>query len=102
MFLGAEMSDERFDRIEQRLDGLETGQTALRDEFRVRFDELGRHMRVRHEDVIARIAAIPEHTGPSKAEFDEHRQTIDRRVDTLESVVRQHSSEIAGLRRPTD
>ena len=56
------MSEERFDRIEQRLDRLETGQKALHDDLgdlgqqlRMQSDDLGRQMRVLHEDLVDRI-----------------------------------------------
>jgi hypothetical protein len=55
-----------------------------------------------HEDVIARIAAIPEYSGPTKGEiqqgFAELRETIERRLDPLESIVRQHTIEIERLK----
>ena len=82
------MSEERFDRIEKRLDGLHG-----------RIDDLDRHMHVLHEDVIARIAAIPEYSGPTKAEFAELREMIERRLDPLERVVRQHGADIERLKR---
>ena len=50
-------------------------------------------MHVLHEGVIARIAAIPEYTDPTKAEMDQGfadlRETITRRLDPLEATVRQ-------------
>lgn len=75
------MSEERFDRLEQRLDGLD------------------RQMRVVHEDVIDRIAAIPERVGPTREEFGELRDLMIRRFDTLEAVVRQHNVQIAQLKQ---
>jgi hypothetical protein len=60
----------------------------------VGIDDLGRQMRVLHEDVLARIAAIPEYTGPTKVEMDEGfadlKEAIFRRLDPLEATVRQH------------
>jgi hypothetical protein len=60
-------------------------------------------MHVLHEDVIARIAAIPEYTGPTKAEMDQGfadvREMISRRLDPLEATVRQHSIDIEQLKR---
>jgi hypothetical protein len=60
-------------------------------------------MHVLHEDVIARIAAIPEYTGPTRAEMDQGfadiRELIGRRLDPLEATVRQHSIEIERLKR---
>jgi archaellum component FlaC len=121
------MSEERFDRIEHRLDRLEVGQNELKAQLTAqgrrldghdgRFDaldrrvesletrvtDLARHMHVLHEDVIARIAAIPEYTGPTKAEmnhgFADLREMIGRRLDPLEATVRQHSIDIERLKQ---
>jgi hypothetical protein len=56
-------------------------------------------MHVLHEDVIARIAAIPEYAGPTKAEFAELKEMIGRRLDPLEVTVRHHTVEIERLKR---
>jgi len=68
-----------------------------------RIDDVDRHMHVLHEDVIAHIAAIPEYTGPTKAEmehgFAELREMIDRRMVPLEATVRQHSLDIERLKQ---
>jgi len=60
-------------------------------------------MHVLHEDVIARIAAIPDYSGLMKAEIAhgvaELREVIERRLDPLEAVVRQHSIEIERLKQ---
>jgi hypothetical protein len=60
-------------------------------------------MHVLHEDVIARIAAIPKYTGPTRAEveqgFADLRELIERRLDPLEAVVRQHSIDIEHLKQ---
>ena len=96
------MSEERFDRIEQRLDRLEAGQVGLRNHvgrLDRRFDDLDRHMHVLHEDVIARIAAIPEYAGPTRAAFTELREIIERRLDPFEATVRQHTIEIERLKQ---
>ena len=100
------MSEERFDRIEQRLDRLETGQVELKadvdrhfDAIDQRFDELREHMGTLHEVLIARIAALPERSGPTQAEFAEERSTVDGRLQVLEAVARQHSADIDGLKR---
>jgi hypothetical protein len=104
------MSEERFDRIEQRLDRLEAGQSDLRTDLNAhvgrlegRIDDLDRHMHVLHEDVIARIAAIPEYTGPTKAEMDQGfadlREMISRRLDPLDATVRQHTIDIERLKQ---
>ena len=50
--------DARFDSVEQVLISLQTQITSNHREFRERFDELGRHMRVLHEELIDRIATI--------------------------------------------
>jgi chromosome segregation ATPase len=93
------MSEEHFDRIEQRLDRLKGGQQQLRADL----GDLDRHMHVLHEDVIARIAAIPEYSGPTRAEmqqsFADLRETIERRLDPLEATVRQHTIEIERLKQ---
>jgi hypothetical protein len=64
-------ADERFNRIEQRLDRLETGQTqlgiSLQSHMDSRFDELGRQMRVLHEDLLARIAGSRESPRDTRA-----------------------------------
>ena len=62
------MSEERFDRIEQRLDRLEAGFVRLDGRLDdltghvvrldSRIDDLGRHMRVLHEDTIARTLGV--------------------------------------------
>ncbi len=105
--------DQRFDRVDQRLDGLdrrmdgldrrmdrlETGQNDLRNDLNGGLEDLGRQMRVLHEDAIARIAATPEYTGPTKAEFAELRDMIGRRLDPLEAAVRDHSVRIGRLER---
>lgn len=97
------MSEERFDRIERRLDSLETGQTELRVHMDTRFEELGRHMRILHNDAIARIATVAEYTSALSARmdarFDEVLDVIGRRLDPLEATVRQHSVEIERLKQ---
>jgi hypothetical protein len=96
------MSEERFDRIERQLDRLESGQSELKADVRRvggRVEELDRHVHVLHEDVIARIAAVPEYTGPTRAEFAELRELIGRRIDPLEATVRHHSVEIERLKQ---
>ena len=50
--------NERFDAVEQVLISLQTQITSNHREATGRFDELGRHMRVLHEDLIDRIAKI--------------------------------------------
>jgi chromosome segregation ATPase len=80
--------DGRVDKLDGRIGKLEN-----------RVGDLDRHMHVLHEDVIARIAAIPEYSGPTKAEFAELREMIERRLDPLERVVRRHDADIERLKR---
>jgi chromosome segregation ATPase len=107
--------DRRFDRVDERVDTLESGQAELQGEttrlstemaaFRThvdaRFEELGRHMRVLHEDALDRIAAVAEHTMAMSARmdqrFDEVLEAIGRRLDPLDATVRDHSARIGRL-----
>jgi archaellum component FlaC len=110
------MSEQRFNRIEERLDRLDgrmdkldgrmNGLDGRMDGFDARMDRLenrvgdvDRYMHVLHEDVIARIAAIPEYSGPTRTEFAEFRELIERRLDPLERLVRQHDADIERLKR---
>jgi hypothetical protein len=83
------MSEERFDRIDRKLTELDTG---LGDVNR-RIDDLDRHMHVLHEDVIGRIAAMPDNTARLEARMDrgfaDLKETIGRRLDPLEAAVRR-------------
>ena len=60
-----------------------------------RLDDLDRHMHVLHEDVLDRIAAIPDSARRIEAKMDEGfadlKETIARRLDPLEAAVLQHS-----------
>jgi chromosome segregation ATPase len=87
--------DQRFGQVKERLDRLETGQGKMSD----RIEALDQHMHVLHEDVIARIAATREYTGPTRAEFAELKEMLGRRLDPLEATVRLHSREIDKLKR---
>jgi DNA anti-recombination protein RmuC len=69
-------------------------------QMRVMYEDLSGHMRVLHEDLVDRIKAIPGHTGPTRAEFDDYRETTDRRISPLELAVRQHSADIKMLKSP--
>jgi hypothetical protein len=96
------MSEQRFNRIEERLDRLDGRMDKLDGRFdvlEVRIGDVDRHMHVLHEDVIARIAAIPEYSGPTRTEFAEFRKLIERRLDPLERLVRQHDADIERLKR---
>jgi hypothetical protein len=105
--------DERFERIEGRLDTLTAGQAELRADvaglkadvagLKTDVGDLRRHMGVLHEDVIARIRAIPDPTDPlmraMRAEFAQLREEMDRRFVPLEATVRQHSIDIELLKQ---
>jgi hypothetical protein len=88
------MSDERFARLESKVDQLDT--KVDRQGI-----DLSRQMRVLHEDLISRIAAIPDPTPAItrmfKAEMAELREAIGRRLDPLEATVREHSATLARL-----
>jgi len=75
------MSEERLERIETKVDGLET-----------RFDDLGRHMRVLHEDLVGRIADLAPDYAPIRREFKEAdaelRESIEVRLQPLEAAER--------------
>lgn len=115
------MSEERFDRLEQQIRGLgastdrrfetiegqirdlQTSQKEWRGDLESRLRELstdlGRQLRMFHEDVISRIAATQEYSGVTRQEFGEYKESIEQRVRPLEvlsSVVREHD---ATLRR---
>ena len=93
------MSEERFSRIETKIDGIETkidgietkvdGLEAKVDGLEARIgdldrkidekaDDLGRQMRVLHEDLVGRIAALAP-------EYDE----IDRRIAEGDNKLRE-------------
>jgi len=82
------VSEERFDRIDQALARLETGQVHL--QIRLdgidqrlggvdrrlggvdqRIGELDRHMHVLHEEVLDRIATVPDHMSRLQVKLDE-------------------------------
>lgn len=69
-------------------------------QMRVMYEDLSGQMRVLHEDLVDQIKAIPGHTGPTRAEFDDYRETTDRRISPLELAVRQHSADIKMLKSP--
>jgi chromosome segregation ATPase len=115
--------NERFDRIDTRLDRLKAGQDDLRGDvknlqagqdslrsdvrklqadhgtLRTDLEDLGHEMRVLHDEVLDRIKAIPEYSGPTRAEFAELKEMLGRRLDPLEATVRQHSAEIEHLKQ---
>jgi hypothetical protein len=117
------MSEERFDRIDRTLgelgrrsDGVDQTLSEFRQrfdevdrtlgEFRQRFDrletrmeigfkELGREMRVLHEDVIGRSAGTREPPAVTREDLTQANDGIDRRLIPLEAlppVVRDHSA----------
>lgn len=115
------MVEGRFDRIDARLDRLETGQTDLRrevgrldgrldgiderlngidgrlDGIDGRFVEMRTHMGVLHEDAISRIGAISELPWATKADITKVLDKIDElvagRIVPLEVAVRSLSRE---------
>ena len=72
--LGTQMSDERFTRIETKIDDL---RNELRAEFRSEIGGLRNQMLVLHEDLVGRIAAL----APDYA-------LIDRRIAKSRSELR--------------
>jgi tetrahydromethanopterin S-methyltransferase subunit G len=80
------MSEERFDAIERKLD-------TVAGELRQEIADLGRQMRVLHEDTIDRIAALAPDFGPIRREFTEAdarlHDKIDRRLAPLEAQARR-------------
>jgi small-conductance mechanosensitive channel len=106
---GEDMSEERFERIEGQLDQLTQEVREFKADVNRQFaevkedvkqvkEDLSHQMRVLHEDLVDRIKAIPGHTGPARVEFDEHKETTDRRLSPLELAVRQHSADIKMLK----
>jgi hypothetical protein len=122
------MSEERFERIEGRLTELTHEMREMKADvgrqfaevkedvkqqigevkrqikedvgrqMRVMYEDLSGQMRVLHEDLVDRIAAIPGHTGPTRGEFDDYKETTDRRLSPLELAIRQHSADIKMLK----
>jgi tetrahydromethanopterin S-methyltransferase subunit G len=91
--------DQRFNGIDKRLDGVDQRFDALTAEMKAGFAETRRHAGVLLEEAKDLIRAIPEYSGPSKTEFAELRDLMERRVGTLEKVVRQHGTDISELKR---
>jgi len=83
------MSEERFDRIEARLDRLEGGQEALRADV----GDLRRHMGVLHEEVLDRIQTLAFDPAPLRREYQAGdaivREELSRRIEPLESAMRR-------------
>ena len=85
---------------------LRTEVTELRaevNELRAEVNELRRHMLVLHEDVIDRIAAIPDPTDwilrEMRAGFADMREWVDRRLTPIELLIRQHDVDIRDLKQ---
>jgi len=87
------MSTERFVAIEAKLEELAAGQLDLKRELKTDIQDLGRQMRVLHEDTIDRIAALAPVFGPIRREFAEAdarlRDEIDQRLTPLEAQMRR-------------
>ena len=60
------MSEERFDQLEKQIDAVAGD---LRAEMKQHLDDLGRQMRVLHEETIHRIAALAPDFGPIRREL---------------------------------
>jgi len=109
------MSEERFVAIETRLDSVETKLDSMRQEMREMgqdlrrgmsdlgqelrgemnggLRDLGRQMRVLHEDVIDRIKVLAPDLEPIRREFRAEdanlKDEIDQRLAPLESALRK-------------
>ena len=88
------MSEERFDRIDQTLKGINQRFDAVDH----RIEDLDRHMHVLHEEAMARIAAIPGYAGATKGDVAELRNEMHERFEPLEDAVRHQSGEIERLK----
>jgi hypothetical protein len=100
------MSEERFDRIETRLDRIEGEVAATRQEMHELNTEtremiekldgdLRRHMGVLHEDLVSRIAALAPDFAPIRREFREGdvrlREELSQRIQPLEAFAREET-----------
>lgn len=79
------MSEEQFDRIDRSI------------------KELANEMRTLHEDVLGRLAALPEQSIPTRSEmleaFAHLEERLGRDVDPLKAVARNHEERITRLER---
>jgi len=90
------MSEERLDRIEAKVDALagdvDRRLDALGIEMRTLNQETRHEMRVLHEEVLDRIAALAPDFAPIRREFMEADQTlresIENRLEPLEAAER--------------
>ena len=106
-------ADQRFERIEdwqkradqrfERIDDWQIQADQRFDRIETRIEYVNQRVGVLHEDVLSRIAATGEARLPTKREmdqrFDELHELIARRIDPLEAAVRDHSQEIAALKK---
>lgn len=90
---------ERLTRHDARFDAID--QTLARHD--VRFDGLDQRIGVMHEDLIRRIAGASERDAVSRQELKDAvaalTEQFGRRLDPLEAAVREHSRDIAELKR---
>ena len=105
------MSEERLQRIEERLDGIESRVTDLgvslraemadmRDTLRAETHNMGMdilmQMRVLHEDVIDRIKAIPDTQAYIDRRIDDGlgviRKEFEPRIEVLEAAEKKRGS----------
>ncbi len=95
--------DARFDGVDARFDGVDTRIDSLATEMRAGFEAVNQRIGVLHEDLLNTIAASTERDAVSRQEFKKAMADIaekfGRRLDPLETTVRTHSAEIAELRR---
>lgn len=93
---------ERIDGMSERIDGLSELPQRV-DGVSRRLDELSLRVGVLHEDLVERIAASSERNAISREEFRlaiaELTENFGRRIDPLELTVREHSVDIATLKR---
>jgi hypothetical protein len=97
------MSEERFDRIDSRLQVLEASVDRLTAELRTDVTQLKHYMGVIHEDLVDRIrgAAMPEEQLRREwtSGLGQLRDETDRRLRPLEVIVPQHSRNIEMLKK---
>ena len=90
------MSEERFVAIEAKLEELAAGQLDVKRELKTDIQDLGRQMRVLHEDTIDRIAALSPDFGPIRREFTEAdarlHDEMDQRLTPLEAQARRRQT----------
>jgi chromosome segregation ATPase len=92
--LKSDVAELKSDNVGLRSDGasLRAEVADLRREVRTQGEDIRREMRILHEDVIGRIAALAPDFGPIRREFKqadaELRESIERRLDPLEAAIR--------------